>query len=273
MSNLEREERRQNRRESESSNSTSKLSTSDLYSFEKIKNLAPFVQQLLKELSLKYAKIKCSISNIEEKIYVLDQHRLQGSLPNNMKFQQKFVNNLEDMNTKTSIVNHLLQVETSKLTELKQDLQGKYDDMITELETYMNEGTTYHKHQAQIKSLLNMMLENQYHMMQLKMHKDKQKKEEKARKFAEKKEREEALVEVSNKEISKIVKELASLKIAQNQMRKSAKNVQGKARAQTKKNPTLPKTNSSGEKKVKEKQSKGSNTNGKKKGTSIKRQY
>jgi hypothetical protein len=113
------------------------------------------------------------------------------------------------------------------------------------------------------------MVENHYHIMKMKMYKDQQKKEAKAQKFLEKKEREEETVEVKGKDIKKLLKEIENLKLKHKAL---SKNVQGK-KDHPKKRSSLPKDKKADPKKTKGNSTKGSNTNGRKKSTSIKRQY
>jgi hypothetical protein len=271
MDNLDREERREERKKVrfETNNSQpepSKPPDSGLYMLDKIKKLSPYLQKLLKELSIKFAKLKCTTSNIDQRLYVIDQHRIQGALPKHMHSQQKFVNNLIDMDTKNNMILHLLQIETTKLNEIKMDIDAKINDMYPELESFLAEGSTYHNHIEELKPLLNFFVDDEYHTMQLKMFRDKAKKDEKQQKFLAKKEQEDEPVEVSKKDINKLLKEIQNLKIQQKKL--LTKNVQGK---ETKKKAALPKDKKQGEKKVQNKSTKGSNTNGKKKSTSIKR--
>jgi hypothetical protein len=270
FANLEREERRNSRRNSLPP-PVVQQPQSVLFSFERIKALSPFLQKLLRELSSKYGKIKCSITNTDQKLYTLEQYRLMNSLPKHMHFQQKFVNNLEDMEAKTNMINHLLKVEMTKLTTIKTDMEAKYNDMYADLESYFAEGTSYRKQLEEVKPFLSLMIEDQYHLLQLKMSKDRIRKEEKERKFLEKKERDEEPIEVTHKDISKLLNQIEKLKIEQ---RKISKNVNGKVGRDPKKNSTLPKNaKSKAEKKPGDKKKKDSKGNGKRKNTSIKRRY
>jgi hypothetical protein len=274
MANLDREDRRQQRRNSIELKSrpatTVSPPVSDLYSFEKIKNLPPYLQKLLKELATKYAKIRCSIHNLENKLYTIEQNLLQGVLPQYMHFQQKFVNSLEDMNTKTNMIKHLLDTETNKLKTIRNDFQAKYDDRFTEFESFLSDESMYKKHLNELKPLLTILVDDNFHSMQLKAYKDTQKKQAKLQQFMEKKERDEEPTEVSTKDLRKLMKEIETLKINQKNL---TKNVKGKEGKNTKKKPTLPKPKKSGEKKASNKSTKPSNTNGKKQNTSIKRRH
>lgn len=262
MANIERSERRDQRLTS--NNTTVLNTTSGLHLFEKIHTLAPFLKQLLLELGTKYAKIKCSISNIHDKLTILEEHKRNITLPSNMHHQQKFINSIENMDTKTEMINHLLSIEITKLQTIRENLLAKQNDRCIELQSHLDEGTSFQSNIETLKKYFEASIENSYHSMKLKMFKDKQKHDEKQKRFEENKEKENAEVTIKAKDIKKLLKEIESLKLQQKRL---SKNVKGKT-TQKKKSTVLPKkpvaTKAKGRKTL-NKSKKGTNTNGKKK--------
>jgi hypothetical protein len=275
MLNLDREDRRETRRLSNPQLSIHNQPNSEpngLHLFEKIHTLAPFLKQLLIELGTKYAKIQCSISNIETKTNLLNEHKQNITLPDYMHHQQKFVNTIESMDTKNEMILHILTMELNKLDTVKANLLAKSNDKYLELQSHLKDGTTFKTNLNELKKYFDASIENSFHTMQLKMFKDIQRKEEKHKKFLEKKERDNAEITVKAKDIKNLLKQIEQLKLQQKQL---AKNVNGKT-GNKKKRTALPKKKMEVKlkgPKVTRKPRKSLKSNGKKKGTTSKTQH
>lgn len=196
-----------------------------IHLLEKFTTLAPFLQSLLKELATKYAKIRCAVANVQEKIIILNENSRNVTLPRHMNMQQKFINSLDNMDTKTEMIQHILNLEKQKCETILTDLQAKYNDHFIEMESYLDTNMAYKKNIDTIKPFLTAMIENNYHTMKLKMFKDKQKRDAKHEKFMKKKEEDESEVTVKAKDIKRLLNEIQELKINQ---AKLLKKVNGK---------------------------------------------
>jgi hypothetical protein len=236
MNNLQRQDARMDRHYTPSQKIPS---PSEILSpFTKMKDYAPFLRTIMENLATKYAKIRCSIVNYTSKEQMWDDYQRNICLPPYMKAQQNFINSIENMDTKSDMIIHIITQEKSNLKIRKTELVNTFDDRYVDLESYLEDGSSYRKILPELKTCLDAIIENHYHKMRLKMNIDINKKAAKKTKFEEKKEKDNAEITITAKAVNKILQDIKALKLVN---QKLSKNLQGRIKTDTKKKLVLPK--------------------------------
>jgi hypothetical protein len=177
--------------------------------------MPPFLKKLMENLSTKYAKISCSIRNLNGKLQHFKELLPGQELPAELKYQQKYYDTLANAEIKETFVRNLLANKKAILTAKIANNQSIYDSRNDELKSliapfsfencgseFLNDcGISWGK-------VLDSFIQLQICNMCAKSRQDQLKKDQKREKFDAKKEELSKVKIVTIKEFEKLTAEL-----------------------------------------------------------------
>lgn len=178
--------------------------------------LPPALNKVINDMSTKYAAIFCNSINIQERINALQRHKEEGTIPQQMQFKfKKLFNNDNETNLRSTVITISIDNELSELQSKLMELRSKFDIRFQDLENTITSPLTQCEitiSTDEIITLFNTTLQNRKLEFILKQNKDKQKKLAKQERFQARQESENDIATLTNRQVSKLQKEINDLK-------------------------------------------------------------
>lgn len=244
--------------------------------------MPPFMKKLIQNLSMKHAKIFCSIRNLKEKLKDFDEIIPGQTLPAHFSIQQKYYDSLATAEIKQIFVKNLIDNKKAILSKRITENEEIYNSRSTELESMLDPfslekcGSSFFQDcKISWSTVLDSYIQIQICTMTAKACQDKLKREQKRKNFAAKKEERTKPKVLTVGEFDKLTAELKALKLSRKSKtpsgtttKNSSKNSKGEKTAGKSQSPKL-----QDQKKPlpKRKAKTGSKGSGNTKGTSTKR--
>jgi hypothetical protein len=188
-------------------------------------SLPQALQKTIKELTTKYAAIFCKISNINQQITDLQQHKTNGTIPPQLSFKfKKLFTKENETNLRTTMINAAIDNNLTNLQSKITDLNTKYDQRIQDLEQTVAEPLrkcNFNIISTLIVDTFHSELHNRQLEFLLKQNKDSIKKQTKRNKFLTRQENDNQIAVLSNRQVGKLQREIKDLKLQINQTNKS----------------------------------------------------
>lgn len=195
-------------------------------------NCPKYLLSIISKLSEKYAAIRCSIRNLEHKIFSL-AHALDSAsviLPDCLARYRKEIDGIDDIDEKSTRILQLITTTKNGYEQKKNELLHSYNGRESELSERMEPFTaikdSLKNSTFDFAYVLNLLIEERVCLMIQKQLDDDKKKQDKKDKLNLLKEKNSAVKELSVKEFSQMRKEIDNLK-KQLQKQKTSKNVKG----------------------------------------------
>jgi hypothetical protein len=237
--------------------------------------MPPFIKKIMENVSIKYAKISCSIRNLKAKLKYFNEILPGQELPAELKYQQKYYDTLVTAAIKETFVKNLLSNKkaalTARITENEAIYNSRKDEIQSLIATFSfdNCGSELLNNcKVSWEVVLECYIHLQIGNMTAKSQQDQLKKDQKRKQFEAKKEEMSKVKIVTVKEYEKLAAEIKSLKISAKKSEKNKfkpKNTKGEKTVGKGPSPNKKKTQPKRKAKT---QSKG---NGNTKGTSTKK--
>lgn len=237
-------------------------------------NMPPFLKKIMTEMSVKHAKIKCSLQHLNSKLESLNEIMAGQDLPPEFKFQQKYFDSLSNLEMKSVFVKNLIDNKKTIMKQRITDLTAKYEARTTELKSLIdpfnekNSGSNFLTGcKINWAKALDSFIQIEICTMVAKANQDLTAKEQKREKFLQKKEEYSKPKVLTVGDYEKLTSQLKSLKIKNNSQKtnKNSKNSKGEKTAG--KGPSPKKTLNKKKDQTKGKNSQKKKGNGSTKGT------
>lgn len=239
--------------------------------------MPPFLKKIMENISTKFAKISCSIRNLNGKLQHFKELLPGQELPAELKYQQKYYDTLVNAEIKETFVRNLLANKKAVLQAKIAENQAIYDSRYDELKSlitpfsFENCGSEFLKDSGiSWDKVLDSYIQLQICTMAAKSRQDQIKKDQKREKFDAKKEEMSKVKVVTIKEFEKLTAELKSLKISAKKAENKAKPKNAKGEKTAGKSPS-PKKKQDQKTQVKRKAKTQSKGNGNTRGTFAKK--
>ena len=200
------------------------------------KSTAPkYLTSLIMKLADKYAAIRCSIRNLEHKIFglsaALDSAATASALPDCLARYRKEIDTIHDVDQKSTRINQLIETTkngyVTKKTDLISSYNGRHDELRDKMEPFTEIKESLKNSSFDFAYVLNLLIEERVCLMIQKQTEDEKKKQDKKVKLDLLREKNSAVKEISVKEYSQLRRELDQLKRQLHQQKKTPKNVKG----------------------------------------------
>lgn len=200
------------------------------------KSTAPkYLTSLIMKLSGKYAAIRCSIRNLEHKIFglsaALDSAATASALPDCLARYRKEIDTIHDVDQKSIRINQLIETTKSGYVTKKADLissyDGRHDELRDKMEPFTEIKDSLKNSSFDFAYVLNLLIEERVCLMIQKQVEDEKKKQDKKVKLDLLREKNSAVKEFTVKEFSQMRREIDNLKKQLQQQKKTPKNVKG----------------------------------------------
>lgn len=174
------------------------------------------ILKTINSLGTKYAGIFCASLNISETINNLKKHKTDGTIPHQMEFKfKKLFTNENETNLRSTMINAAIDLELTRLNSKSMELNTSYDNRIHELEELISSPLIlcgYTIDSSHIISSFEQTLQQRKLEFILKQNKDKVKKQIKKQAFQARRESNNEIATLSNRQVNKLNKEIKDLK-------------------------------------------------------------
>lgn len=191
--------------------------------------------KVINELAIKYAAVFCNSINLQERINSLNRNKEEGTIPQHMAFKFKNLFTKEnETNLRSTMITISIDTELTELQSKFMENSTKFDNRLQDLEQTVTNPLNQCRITIppnQIVSLFEKTLQNRKLEFILKQDKDKAKKQAKKDRLSSRQEVDNEIATLSNRQVSKLQKEIKDLKTNLAKIKVSASKTQTKTKS------------------------------------------
>ena len=195
--------------------------------------LPVYLKKVIAKLAKRFAVLFCRLQNNETKMKALLEHISNGTMPDYMKRQQKFIERFTEMETITALSKEFLSAEIKRLEnqnlETNTDIDARFTTLDLTLKPFFDRIPALNDLEYDLHLIFECLMQEDMGTMLAKSIQDQAIKVAKQEKYLLKKEEGNAPALITKNELNKITKELSTLKLkAKLKQATKSKNVKGK---------------------------------------------